>query len=64
MKLIKDEKIEPKDKILSFDVVSLFTKIPLDEEIQVIKEATKPRIARLAEICLRSTFFSFQGVFY
>ena len=64
MKLIKYEKIEPKDMILSFDVVSLFTKIPLDEAIQVIKEATDPHTTRLEKNCLRSTFFSFRGAFY
>ena len=64
VKLIKDEILEPKDIILIFDVVSLFTKIPLDEAIQVIKDATDPHTAKLAEICLRSTFFSSQGEFY
>ena len=64
VKLIKDEKVEPKDMILSFDVVSLFTKIPLDEVIRVIKEATNPHKYRLALICIRSTLFCFQGVFY
>ena len=62
--LIQEERVEPKDKILSFDIVSLFTKIPLKEAIQVIKEVTDPHTARLATVCLRSTFFSFQGEFY
>ena len=64
MKLIQEERVEPKDKILSFDVVSLFTKIPLEEAIQVIKEVTDPHTTKLATFCLRSTFFSFQGEFY
>ena len=64
MELIKKKKVEPNDIILSFDVVSLFTKIPLDEAIQVIKEVTYLDTTRLAEVCLRSTFFSFQGEFY
>ena len=59
VELIKDEKLEPKDMILSFDVVSLFTKIPLDESIQVNKDAIDPHTAKLTEIFLRSTFFSF-----
>ena len=48
VELIKDEKLEPKDIILSFDVVSLFTKIPLDEAIQVIKDAIDPHTTNLA----------------
>jgi len=57
--LINKEKIERDDILVSFDVVSLFTKIPLEEAIQVIKEVTDPGTARLAEICLRSTVFTF-----
>jgi len=38
---------------LSFDIVSLFTKIPLEEAIQVIKEVTDPHTAKLAIVCLR-----------
>jgi hypothetical protein len=40
LKIIKKEKIKPKDILISFDIVSLFTKIPLDEAIQVVKEVT------------------------
>jgi hypothetical protein len=64
VELIKEEKIESKDILISFDVVSLFTKIPLNEAIQVINEVADPQTARLIEVCLKSTFFSFQGEFY
>jgi hypothetical protein len=50
--------------LISFDVVSLFTKIPLNEAIQVIKEVADLQTARLVEVCLKSTFFSFQGEFF
>jgi hypothetical protein len=62
--IIKNEKVGPQDTLISFDVVSLFTKIPLDEAIQIVKELTNPDTAKLAEVCLRSTFFSYQGEFY
>ena len=58
---IKNTTLDPEDKLVSFDVVQLFTKIPLDEAIQVVKEVADPQTAKLAEICLRSTFFSFHG---
>ena len=64
VELIKEEKIDSKDMLISFDVVSLFTKIPLNEAIQVIKEVADPQTTRLAEVCLKSTFFSFQGEFF
>lgn len=44
---------------MSFDVVSLFTKIPLYEAVHVIKEVTGLETTKLAEICLRSSFFIF-----
>ena len=50
--------------LISFDVVSLFTKIPLDKSIQIVKEVTDPETSNLAEIFLHSTFFSYQGEFY
>jgi hypothetical protein len=50
--------------LISFDVVSLFTKIPLNEAIQAIKEVADPQTTKLAEVCLQSTFFSFQGEFF
>jgi hypothetical protein len=62
--IIKNEKVRPQDTLISFDVVSLFTKIPLDEAIQIVKEVTDPETTNLAEVCLRSTFFSYQGEFY
>lgn len=56
---IKEEKVKPWDMIISFDVVSLFTKISLNEAIQVINEVTNFKTTRLAKVCLRSTFFNF-----
>jgi len=61
VEFIKNAKLDPGDKIVIFDVVQLFTKIPLDEAIQVVKEVANPQTTKLAEICLRSTFFIFQG---
>jgi hypothetical protein len=34
--------VKPEDILISFDVMSLFTKIPLDEAIQIVKEVTDP----------------------
>lgn len=49
---------------MSFDVVSLYTNIPLDKAITVIKHIMDPDMANLVGICLTSTFFSFDGEFY
>lgn len=46
--LIKHKKLDPTDKILSFDFFHLFTNIPLDEVVQVVKEAIVPETTNLA----------------
>ena len=65
------------DVMVSFDVVSLFTNVPVDEAILVIsnriqqeetlKERTSipiPELCHLVELCLRSTYFQFGQTFF
>lgn len=52
------------DILVSFDVVSLYTKILINEAIDVINHITNPHMTKLVGICLNSTFFIFQGEFY
>ena len=52
------------DKIVSFDVAQIFTKILLEEAIQVVKEVTDPGTSKFVEVCLCSTFFTFQGEYF
>jgi hypothetical protein len=61
---IKNIKVDKDDILVSFDVVSLFTKIPIDGAMNVIRNITDPGTANLIELCLKSTFFSFQGDVY
>ena len=56
--------MEKDDILVSFDVVSLFTKVPILDSIVIIKCKVNDEVAILIELCLRSTFFSFQGVIY
>ncbi len=44
-------------------MVSLYTNIPINKAIEVIKCITDPNMAYLVGICLTSTFFSFYGEF-
>jgi hypothetical protein len=48
--MIKIERIGVQYNFVSFDMVSLFTKIPLDETMQIINEVTYPRTMRLTEV--------------
>lgn len=55
----KDARLEPGDMLVSFDIVSLYTKIPIQEGSDDISRITNEDTAKLAGLCLTSTFFSF-----
>ena len=63
--------------MISFDVVSLFTKVPVDGTLQaiytlltlddILEEQTTipvPDICAFTELCLRSTYFMFGDTFF
>ena len=63
--------------LVNFDVSSLFTNVPAEEAVQVIRNKLRDdrtlkdrttlspdRVAELLDMCLRSTYFSFGGAFY
>lgn len=61
---LKDFRFDREDQLVSFDVVSLFTNIPINEAIDVINHITDLDTSFLVKICLTSTFFNFEGEFY
>eukprot|EP00253_Pinus_taeda_P003009 PITA_03009 len=61
---LKRIKLEHEDILVSFDVVSLYTCIPINEAMEVINKLTDPDTTWLVELCLTSTFFSFKREFY
>ena len=63
--------------MVCFDVCSLFTNVPIDEAVRVIRDmlltddSLEDRtglnvddLTELLEICLRSTYFSYKGTYY
>jgi hypothetical protein len=54
---IKNIKLDKDDTLIRFNVVSLFTKIPIDGDMEVIKNITDLGTANLVEFCLKSSFF-------
>ena len=73
----KEIEIQPGDLLVSFDVVSLFTNVPIDEACEIIgdilkdddtlpgrTQMTSEEIVELTKLCLTSTYFKFQGKFY
>ena len=74
---LQEARIGPEDLLVSFDVTSLFTQVPIDEALEVVRaRLTKdptlmdrtyipvPQLVDLIELCLRSTYFQFQNNFF
>ena len=73
----KQIKLEPGERISFYDVSALFTSVPIDPALNIIKDlldkdtTLKERIVMevsdsilLLEFCLKNTYFSFQDQFY
>ena len=74
---IRDVHIDQGDQLISLDVTSLFTQVPVDDALNVLKEKLNDdrtqeertsipvaQVMQLTELCLRSTYFQFQNQFY
>ena len=74
---IKDLRLDPNDVLISFDVVSLFTNVPVDETCNIIKQKllddislhertqlSVDEIIDLLKLCLSNTCFQWRDSFY
>ena len=74
---LQGKKLEPGEVITSFDVKALFTSVPVQPAIQIVKQRLQqdstlpqrtsmstPQITSLLEFCLTHTYFLFQGKYY
>ena len=74
---LQDKRLEPGETITSFDVKALFTSVPVQPSIQILKQRLQqdntlpqrtnmsiPQITSLLEFCLTHTYFLFQGKYY
>ncbi|XP_054290083.1 uncharacterized protein LOC129005267 [Macrosteles quadrilineatus] len=64
IEIIKRVKLDDNDILVSFDVESLFTSIPVPETVDIIRTLLDDSLAQLAEICLNSTYFYFDGKYF
>ena len=75
MEKIRGERIPRDHELVSFDVVSLFTNVPLDFTINLILDKVyrekairtkleREELKRLLEICTKEMHFSFNGAIY
>ena len=56
---IKNLKLNDNDMLVSFDVVSLYMEIPIEEVLKVLNEITSKEITKMVTVCLNSTYFTF-----
>ena len=74
---IQQVKLEQGEVISSYDVKALFTSVPVDPSINIVKQRLTqdptlpqrtqmsiPQIVTLLEFCLKNTYFLFQGKYY
>ena len=74
---MRETRFDENDRLVSFDVVSLFTKVPIAEAIDVIAEhlhqdetlgdrttLSPETICQLMKLCLTSTYFQFRNCYY
>ena len=74
LEFIKNDVKEPFDHMVSFDVVSLFTNVPLEKVLDFIRLKSKEniynfdlevgKVCELTMLCVRDTYFTFNGVHY
>ena len=73
---IADLEVSPGQKLVSYDVSALFTSIPINEAIPIVRSKLEgdptlpdrcsldvPQLSTLLEMCLSSTYFTFQNEF-
>ena len=77
MEWLREDCTGPEELMVSYYVTSLFTQVPIDEALKVVKaRLTKdptlvdrtsipvPQLVELIALCLRSTYFQFQNNFF
>jgi len=64
IEILKTLKIKPGDLMVSFDVVSLFTKVPVEESLTLLSQHFNNEILALYKHVQTSTYFCIDGQFY
>ncbi|KAF2887701.1 hypothetical protein ILUMI_18473 [Ignelater luminosus] len=66
IELLKKETVQSDHLLVSFDVVSLFTNVPVGETLKIIRRKHKPpdHIIDLTKHCLKNTYFIYKDERY
>lgn len=64
VQLTADLTMTPSDVMVSYDVVSLFTRVPINDTLYAMKHyfGLDDGLINLTEFCVRNNFFSYDGV--
>ena len=75
--MMREVKLSEDESMVNFDVKSLFTNVPVDEALEVVHKGLMEddtlmdrtvlppqNVTHLLEMCLRTTYFKFQGSYY
>jgi hypothetical protein len=57
-------KLQEADILVSFNVVSLFIKVPLEDNLQLLSEDVQNHTIALIRQVLTATYFLYDGTFY
>ena len=61
---LKEIHLEPEDRLVSFDVVSLFKKVPVNETLTYMDQIFPRNITNLVQHCLTTSYFQWHNCFY
>ncbi|KAJ4430702.1 hypothetical protein ANN_19293 [Periplaneta americana] len=64
VQILDNIKVKPSDLLVSFDVVSLFTRVPLSEAMLLLSDQFPPDITELFRHTLTSTYFLQNNTYY
>ncbi|GJQ76269.1 hypothetical protein Trydic_g2000 [Trypoxylus dichotomus] len=69
IEILQQQEITKEDLLVSFDVKSLFTYVPVEETLEIIKQqliskGLQQDLINLARLCVISTYFLWNGEFY
>ena len=64
IKILKSLKTNPGDLMINFDVVSLFTKVPVEDSLTLLSQHFNKDTLTLSKHVLTSTYFIADGQFY
>jgi hypothetical protein len=57
-------RLQPEDMMVSFNVVSLFTNVPIVDSLKLLSQHFEDDVLALFKHALTSTYFCFDGQFY